>query len=124
MTLISEFEFNLTAEVFFKTLFEECPDVRAKFSNINIQKMMFVTVLQTIDNMLEEKGAESIIQYMNGLGQKHKELGLSNLHMSAGRAAFEQAIQIGGRDIPHARQMELMGTYDVLVGAMGFERKT
>jgi len=114
-----EFNFGLAVETFYDVLFKNAPEVEAMFSDTSNHATMMIVALQSIGEKANQD--RFLADYMTMLGSKHKGYGLTTAHMKIGRAAFEQAIEVGCKTLSSDEKAHYLQAFTNLELAMGFD---
>ena len=95
----TDLDFEAVAEAFYAALFREAPDVERLFRDETNKTVMFVNALESISDM--ERGDPHFADFMAMLGQRHREIGITQQHLRAGWTAFNRALDVsGGKPFP------------------------
>ncbi|MBO6519848.1 MAG: hypothetical protein JJ900_03065 [Rhodospirillales bacterium] len=113
-----DIDFDVVATVFYEALFREAPETRTLFKNDDQQFLMFVNALQSISDLQDRQ--RSLNDFLAMLGEKHKDIGLTNEQMNAGRKAFAKALDAGCGDISSEQRAMHERSFSQLLDTMGF----
>ncbi|PCI37665.1 MAG: hypothetical protein COB46_13135 [Rhodospirillaceae bacterium] len=115
---IAQIDHVLATDKFYEILFEIMPETQAMFESTEAQKQMFSSALMSIGHW--EFGDAQLLFYLETLGKKHKDLGLTTEHMQMGKRAFVEAIEVGGKDLSEDRKQYFINVFNELERMMGF----
>ena len=92
-------DIDLTAEVFYRRLFEILPEVRALFEGTNMQQQGRI-LMRMLDSSVEAlNNADAIREKMTPLGRRHIRYGVQNAHYKPfGEALIWTIEEILGED--------------------------
>ena len=106
---------SLAANMFYQVLSAKLGDFNQLFPHVKQQEKMFETALVAMANL--DENSDELMQQLEIIGEKHKGIGLTADHLTAGREAFQHAIAAGGiRN--KLIEIRYMNAFDTIVQAM------
>ena len=114
---MGDFDFDIAADVFYSELFRIFPGVEELFESVHTQRSMFITALRTIYHTKADD--PHLGTYLEMLGGKHKEFGITKVHMDGGLQAFEKAIDAAHHAIDADKREHLMDSFRRIGHTMG-----
>ena len=110
-------DFDKAVDEFYRHLFSEFPLLVDVFPDMEKQRSMLVTALRTIFYQGDDQNLDD---YLEMLGEKHKELGVLRVHMDAAERALEKAIALSGDDLTADQLKEYRAAIKRMRTAMGY----
>jgi len=115
----TDLDFEAVAEAFYAALFREAPDVERLFRDETNKTVMFVNALESISDM--ERGDPHFADFMAMLGQRHRDIGITQQHLKAGWTAFNEALDVSGGNLSLPRRQFYRDAFKKLVAAMKYD---
>jgi hemoglobin-like flavoprotein len=116
---VSEVDFPKAAKVFYESLFDLVLHLRERFRALGSQQQMFEIALKTV--LKNKDNDQALDHYLHLLGEKHKMLGLQQIHMERGRVAFLYSIKEAAPTIGEDDVAELDQIFSKIIEKFGYK---
>ena len=115
----ADLDFEAVADAFYAALFREAPDVERLFRDETNKTVMFVNALESISDM--ERGDPHLADFMAMLGERHRNIGITQQHVKAGWKAFNEGLEAGASDLSRPQRQFYKDAFRKLVAAMQYD---